>query len=1024
MENRYRQINLITGWAVFGIAAVVYLMTLEPTVSFWDCGEFIAASYKLQVGHPPGAPLFLMLGRFFSLFAGGDETRVAVMINAMSGLASAFTILFLFWTITHLGRKLIGNGRELNQAQILALMGSGLTGALAYTFSDTFWFSAVEGEVYGLSSLFTAVVFWAILKWENVADKPGANRWIILIAYLMGLSIGVHLLNLLAIPAIVFVYYFKKYQVSRKGVIVATLLSVFLLGMIVYVIIPGFVKVASWFELFFVNGIGLPYLSGMVIYVFSVAALLAFLLWYTHTKGKVVANSVILGLTVILIGYSSYALIPIRSLANPPMDENNPDDPFSLLYYLNREQYGERPLWYGQYYSAPVVDIKETTPNYIQKDGKYEVAYYSPSYVYDPRFETIFPRMWSSRSEHIQVYQDWGKVKGHKIQVTGRNGEPETRIKPTFGENLRFFFTYQLGHMYFRYFMWNFSGRQNDIQGHGDILKGNWITGLKFLDEPRLGPQENMPGRYDGNRATNKYYLLPFLLGMIGLFLQYYFRNKDFWVVMLLFVLMGIAIVVYLNQYPYQPRERDYAYAGSFYAFAIWIGLGVGGLYRLFAGQKRNLVLAGAISLLSLLMVPAIMARENWDDHDRSGRYTARDIAYDYLNSCEKDAILITNGDNDTFPLWYAQEVEGIRTDVRVINMMLFMTDWYIDQMKYRAYDSPPVRFTLPEDKYQDGTNNQILIREVSKQPLLMSDVMRWIMSDSPRTKLQTQDGELLDYIPTKTIRIPVDTALVLRNGTVPPELASRVEPYIDITLKGNYLNKNQLMLLDMLSTNNWERPVYFVSGGHEDALGLEPYFQQEGFAYRVIPVRTQPDDNFVNFGRVNTDKLQKNFMENFQWRGINDPHVYLDLTNIQTFAVIRIRNSFVRLANALVDEGRNREAGEALDRLMYLMPQEKVPYDYYILDVIRAYYRCGAHEKGNALLDEMAGRQAKDLEYFLALKPSLLFTVDYETRVAMQALQECVQIARANGEDEKATALNDQLSNYYSTYASKMNIR
>ena len=1024
MGKKFRFYNLLAGWIIFLIAAVVYLLTLEPTTSFWDCGEFIAAAYKLQVGHPPGAPFFMLLGRFFSLFAGGDTGKVAYMVNAMSALASAFTILFLFWTITHMARRMLSGRGELSDGQLIAVLGSGLVGALAYTFSDTFWFSAVEGEVYALSSLFTAVVFWAVLMWEHEADEPGSNRWLILIALLMGLSIGVHLLNLLAIPAIVFVYYFRKYTVSRNGILMATLVSVLLLGTMVYVIIPGFVRVSSWFELLFVNSLGMPYMSGMVIYLITVIVLLALGLHYTAKYGKVVLNTILLGLTMVLLGYFSYALIPIRSLANPPMDENSPDNPFALIYYLNREQYGERPLVKGHYYSAPVVDVKDGSPRYYQEDGRYKVAYYAPKYIYDERFNSLFPRMWSSRPEHIRAYEEWGNVKGRKIQVRTRTGEPETLIKPTFGENLRFLFSYQLGHMYFRYFMWNFAGRQNDVQGHGDILKGNWISGIGFIDEARLGPQENLPGRYANNAATNRYYMLPLLLGIIGLVVQSRCHKKDFWVVMLLFVLTGIAIVVYLNQHPYQPRERDYAYAASFYAFSIWIGLGVAGIFRTLPERLSPVFTAGTVTLAALLLVPGIMAVENWDDHDRSGRYTARDIAFNYLNSCERNGIIFTNGDNDTFPLWYAQDVEGMRTDVRVVNMMLFMTDWYIDQMKRKAYESEPLPITLPVEKYRDGTNNQIMVRELFRQPLDMKQVLEWIMDPDPRTQLTAQDGRKLDFIPTKRVRIPVDPEKVIANGTVPAELADRIEPYVEIELNRSYINKNQLMLLDLLATNGWERPVYFVSGGHEDAMGMEDYFQLEGFAYRLVPVKTTTDRSIMDFGRVHTERLRENLMEKFQWGRMNEPGVYLDLTNLHTFSVIRIRNNFVRLANALVNENRPAEAEAALDRVMELMPPEKVSIDFYVLEIIKAYYRCGAAEKGLYWLEQMAARQENDISYFLGLKNNLLYTVDYEVRVALQMLQECQQIAGTNSEDELSAGLNEKLNRYYLQYTQRMGMK
>src|SRR5690554_556538 len=616
----YKFINRLTGWVVFLISAVVYLMTIEPTTSFWDCGEFITTSYKLEVGHPPGAPVFMIFGRFFSLFAGPEN--VAKMINIMSALASAFTILFLFWTITHLALKLIANAEKVTRGNIVSVMAAGIVGSLAYTFSDTFWFSAVEGEVYAFSSMLTAIVFWAILKWENIADKPYANRWLVLIAYIIGLSIGVHLLNLLAIPAIVFVYYYRKYEPSRKGFIYALICSVVILGVIMWGIIPGVVTVASWFELLFVNTFGLPYKSGALFYVALIVAAIIWGIRYTAKKRLVLWNTVILCATVILIGYSSFALIIIRSAAQPPMDQNSPKDVFSLLSYLNREQYGNRPLFYGQIYNSPLNPQErylDGRPVYSQIDGKYVITDRRVVPNYDDKFLTLFPRMWSNMSaDHVQAYQEWGKIKGTRIQHRNESGQTETIVKPTVVENIRFFVRYQVGHMYFRYFMWNFVGRQNDIQGHGGILYGNWLSGINFIDNMRLGNQADLPDRFANNKGRNTYYFLPLLLGLAGLFHQYKKGKKgkqDFWVVFLLFFMTGLAIVIYLNQYPLQPRERDYAYAGSFYAFAIWIGLGVYALYDLLANRLSGKLSAVLSTSLCLVLVPGIMAKENWDDH-------------------------------------------------------------------------------------------------------------------------------------------------------------------------------------------------------------------------------------------------------------------------------------------------------------------------------------------------------------------------------------------------------------------------
>ncbi|HJX71554.1 MAG TPA: DUF2723 domain-containing protein, partial [Bacteroidales bacterium] len=714
--KRFTLINNLTGWLIFLVSSYVYLSTIESTASFWDCGEFIAAGYKFEVGHPPGAPVFMLLTRLASLFAGNDTSKVAVMVNALSGLASSFTILFLFWTITHLARKIVARDEEFTTGRIIAIIGSGVVGAMAYTFSDTFWFSAVEGEVYATSSLFTAVVFWAILKWENISHQPFANRWIILIAYLMGLSIGIHLLNLLAIPAIVLVYYFKYNEISTRGIIKALLVSVLILGSVMYIIIPGFVKIPSIFELLFVNNFGLPYWSGVFFYLILLTILISWSIHYTHRNKKVILNTIMITLAAILIGYSSYAIIVIRSQANPPMDQNNPENLFALLSYLNREQYGDRPLLHGQYFNAQPESVKEEKAVYTPIKDKYVITNHRIKYVYDKKYTTLFPRMWSSDPEHVNAYMSWARIEEKDIYEaqSDENGNlsrdnqgnivydrSKPKRSPSFAKNLKFLFRYQIVHMYLRYFMWNFAGRQNDIQAHFDdeITKGNWISGIKFIDEARLGNKDDLPRSFLNNKAYNKYYLLPLLLGLIGLIYQFRKRQDDFWIVLALFVMTGIAIVFYLNQNPIQPRERDYAYAGSFYAFAVWIGLGMLAFYDIFnryLPQSASALIAG---ILCFVGVPFIMGKENWDDHNRSGRYMARDFAYNYLNSCAPNAILFTNGDNDTFPLWYAQEVEGIRTDVRVINLSYLGADWYIEQMHRKVYDSDPVPFTLTKDK-------------------------------------------------------------------------------------------------------------------------------------------------------------------------------------------------------------------------------------------------------------------------------------------------------------------------------------
>ena len=699
MKN-YKFYNRLLGWLVFFVAAYTYLSTIEPTTSLWDCGEFIATSYKFEVGHPPGAPLFMMMQKLFSLLAGDDVTEVAKMMNSFSALASAFTILFLFWSITHIARRIIlsiKKENELSLGEMFAVFASGIVGALAYTWSDTFWFSAVEAEVYATSSFFTAIVFWLVLKWEEEADDPKSWRYLLLISYLMGLSIGVHLLNLLVIPAIGLVIYSRLYKPNVKGFIITLIISSLVLGFVLYGVVQKAVALSTVFELFFVNILGLPFNSGMIFYLILLFTTIIGLAYYFYKKQKYLLHSVFVALALMFFGYLSFALIPIRSSANPPIDENDPENPFALLSYLNREQYGDRPLIYGQYYDAQIVD-KEDRYTYVQINDKYvKTKKTNPKYTYDPNRSTIFPRIYSSQPEHIQAYKVWGGIKDEE--------------KPNFIHNLRFFFSYQLGWMYFRYFMWNFAGRQNDIQGHGDLLKGNWISGIKFLDELRLGPQNNLPEKWENRRSRNEYYLLPLILGLIGVFYSY--RNKEyFWSIFVFFFMTGIAIVIYLNQTPYQPRERDYAYAGSFYVFAIWIGLGVLAIYEWLKQVLKEENLAALLAFLLTIGIPVLMAFENWDDHDRSHRYHARDFAYDYLMSCAPNAILFTYGDNDTFPLWYAQEVEGIRTDVRVINLSLLSTDWYIKQIKRKAYESDPAPMSLSLEKYIEGKRDYVPIYE------------------------------------------------------------------------------------------------------------------------------------------------------------------------------------------------------------------------------------------------------------------------------------------------------------------------
>ncbi len=1069
----FRLYNRLLGWLVMLISSFVYLSTIEPTTSLWDCGEFIASAYKLQVGHPPGAPLFMIVAKFFSLFAGNDVTKVAFMINSMSALASAFTIMFLFWTITHLALKLVDSDK-LNTPKIVAVLGSGLVGALAYTFSDTFWFSAVEGEVYASSSLFTAVVFWVILKWENEAHEKHANRWLILIAYLIGLSIGVHLLNLLAIPAIVLVYYFKKYKPTPRGILVALSVSAILLLGIMYGIIPGIVKVASRFELFFVNSLNMPFNSGVVIYLILLVGIILTGIYYSHkedfsivklamitalslmlmgifwTRAGIIVNIIIAGFigivfryvfekkrdalnlllvscAVIILGYSSFAVIVIRSLANPPMDENNPETVFYLQSYLNREQYGDHPLIHGRYFNNLILtDIKISGAVYHKGENKYVKLHDKPKYVYSPEYNTIFPRMYSPESRHINQYLQWanineGDVYLQKQDESGnlqydQNGNPvydrgRPNKKPKFSQNIRFFLSYQVAHMYFRYFLWNFSGRQNNEQSNAGPLYGNAITGLNFIDKHFIGDINNMPDEMKNHKSRNTYYMLPLILGLLGMFFHLNRHKKDFWVVMVLFILTGIAIVVYLNQPPLQPRERDYAYAGSFYAFAIWIGLGVMALIRMVDKQLKNSVLGVVITLGLLFLVPGIMAKENWDDHDRSGRYSARDIAANYLNSCAPNAILFTNGDNDTFPLWYAQEVEGIRRDVRVVNLMLLNMDWYIEQMTRKVYESDPLPITLKLEQYLGNKNDQVGIEASNDTAIYLSQIVTYIANDAEKTK-KIIDNVKMNYSPFHNFIIPVDSSKVVNNGTVAKKDAHLIADKISGTFPKRKYGKSDFIVMDIIANNNWERPIYFVSERHDATFGLEDYFQLEGFAYRLVPIKSPRMSEEEPSGHINTDILYDNYMNKFKYGRMNADDVYLDNFHVHTFRVVMLRHRFYLLANTLIDEGKNEKAENVLDKIVELTPHEKIPYFHPMIYIAKAYYRIGAYKKGNAIFKKYNYIIDNHLKFFFAQDEKMQTYFNAEITQNMQLLRMISQSVKGHGQSNVEEDIVQTLDN------------
>jgi|TARA_B110000240_G_scaffold30010_1_gene31835 hypothetical protein len=955
----FKKLNNIIGWLVFSIASFVYLSTIEPTVSFWDCGEYIATAYKLEVGHPPGAPLFQLLGRIFSLFAEPATSQVAVAINILSALCSSFTILFLFWTITSFSKRIFSNKKE-DSLRIYAILLSGVIGSLAYTFSDSFWFSAVEGEVYAMSSFFTAITFWCILKWEEASEEY-ATRWLILIAYLIGLSIGVHLLSLLTIPAMGMIYYNKKYTYSKFGAIKAFVLSMAILGIVQGVIIPGVVSLISKFEIFFVNTVGLPFNAGAIIYFTALIALISYGLYYSNKNKKPILNTIILSFMMLLIGYSSFAVLVVRSNANPPIDENNPEDAVGLLSYLKREQYGSWPIVYGQYFNAKLDSKKpyiDGNPVYAkdEKKGKYIVIDTRKNSLpnYRSQDKTFFPRMWSNtQSRHAAGYKSWA----------GLSKKDRT---PTFSQNLSFFFKYQIGWSYLRYFMWNFAGRQNDYMNmDGNSLNGNWESGIGFIDNARLGTPSNvdMPDHLKNNKAKNHYYFLPLILGLIGLFFHFKHHNQDALAVLLFFLFTGVLIIIYLNVVPFQPRERDYAYVGSFYAFSIWIGLGMLGIYDFLKKNINPRLSLISATIISLLMAPALMASENWNDHDRSDRYTALEVAKNYLNSCAKNAILFTNGDNDTFPLWYAQEVEGIRTDIKVVNLSLFNTPWYIDQMKRKSYDAEAIPSSLENEDYRAGTRDYTPIQEKFKEFKEVSQVVRFINSKSSKAKVNTSAG-LKNYCPTRKLKLTVDKEKAKK--FVPDNLHSNIVDEMRWSLKGNGLYKNKLMVLDILANFNWDRPIYFaITVGKDNFMGLEKYFQLEGLAYRLVPYLTKNNDGQT--GAVASEIMYDNLINKFAWGGLNNKEIYFDETN--TRMIMNYRNNYARLAEKLIEERKNDQAIIVLNKCVEEFPREVVNLSYFAIPIIDLYYRLDQKTEANRLLSLMIDDYLTEYNYLAEFK-------------------------------------------------------
>ena len=1092
--KQYKLVNNVLGWLTFFVAAFVYCSTIEPTASFWDCPEFITTGYKLEVGHPPGAPFFMLTANLFSQFA-SDPSQVARMVNTMSALLSATTILFLFWSITHLARKLIlKDWSELTLGKLIAIEASGLVGALIYTFSDTFWFSAVEGEVYAYSSAFTAIVFWLILKWEDHADEPHSDRWLVLIAYMTGLSIGVHLLNLLCLPAIVLVYCYRRFpNIELKGSLIALVGSFILVAAVLYGVVPGIITVAGWFELLFVNTLGCPFNTGEIIYIVLLVAIViwaiyesyadksfkrqnvSFVLavgmlgipfrgmtWSAAILGLVILAAIYFGLNyrkkigkelvpvvtarfkntallcmlMLMIGYSSYAVIVIRSAANPPMDQNSPEDVFTLGSYLSRDQYGDSPLLYGQAYTSQVaydVDGNMCVPKHKEgaaiwqrkekasKDEKdsYFVVSHKDKIIYAQNM--LFPRMHSSA--HAGAYENWmGGVEGTQVPYD-RCGEPVMVKMPTQMENIRFFLSYQCNFMYWRYFMWNFAGRQNDIQGNGEPEHGNWITGISFIDDWMLGDQSKMPAELKANKGHNVFYCLPLLLGLIGLFWQAWRGQRgirQFWVVFFLFFMTGLAIVLYLNQTPQQPRERDYAYAGSFYAYAIWCGLGVLAIYDMLKKKiKGNDVAVAGVVGVACLLVPIQMASQTWDDHDRSGRYTCRDFGQNYLMTLQDkgNPIIFTNGDNDTFPLWYNQETEGVRTDARVCNLSYLQTDWYIDQMKRPAYDSPSVPITWPRIDFCSGTNDYIEVKPGMKQQLLefyrdYPKEARAAFGDDPfelknilKYWVRSKDSDT-HIIPTDTLYITIDKEAVRRSGMM---MASDTIPdRMVISLAGKRaIYKNDLMMLEMLAQCNWERPLYVATTvGSDNYMNLGDNFVQEGLAYRITPFNTKAP-GAKNF---DTEKTYNNVMNRFKWGGLDKPGLYIDET------VMRMcythRHLFATLAMQLIAEGQNAKAEKVLRKSEKVLPEYNVPYTFMsgASDLARAYALIGKKADAARILNKVWADAKSYADYYLQLTGSRFMMSQNDVLrqlYIMQNIADMTQACDKNLADKRLKTVN-----------------
>jgi hypothetical protein len=1036
--------NTVTGWFAFSIALITYTLTVEPTMSFWDCGEYIATAAKLEVGHPPGAPLFQMIGAFFAMFA-LDKEHIALMVNMTSVFSSAFTILFMFWSSSMILKNIVLKDSELNKNNAIAILGSSLVGSLAYTFSDSFWFNAVEAEVYAMASLLIALLFWLGLRWEQEMNTPKGNKWLLIISLVVGLSFGVHFMALLTIPAIGFLYFFKNYKVvTPKNFIIANIIVVSVLLFIFKLLLPLTMAFFGKTEVFMVNSMGLPFNSGTIFVTLLIIAFFYFGLNFTQKKGLVHYNTLILCVLFILIGFSTWLMLPIRANSNTVINENKPSDAAEVLAYYNREQYGVNPLFYGPQYTEAFVGLdannpyRDKAPNYERdyKTGKYVIVnnYINAEQNSDDNQKTVLPRMWST--EHVENYMNFTNPPAFRMNpdysydddlvkygidpsqlseedynkaIAQLKNETEKTIaefrlayaqkqidnegyvsflkhysdyliieKPTTTDNISFLFEYQIGYMYWRYLMWNFVGRQNDEQGRYDYLDGNWISGISFLDSLHINSQENLPQDTLNNKGRNVYFFLPFILGLIGIMHHATKDRKSFYVLLVLFLFLGLALKIYLNERPFEPRERDYALVGSFYVFAIWVGFGVYALYESLQKYLSPKIAVPIVISACLLAAPVLMGFQNWDDHDRSGKYTATAMAKAYLESCDKDGILFTIGDNDTFPLWYAQEIEGIRTDVKIVNTSLLMTDWYIDQMKRKAYESEALPISFLHDEYVGDKLDYIAHIPKVESRWELKAVIDFIKN--PKSTVEMQNGQTIHFFPTNKIRIPIDKATIIKNKVVNPKLNDSIVPFIDIEIKGSAIYKNRLMMLDIISNNNWKRPIYFSGGAFdpEDYLWMKEYLQLEGMIYKLVPIKTalKEDAGQIDMGRIDSENMYAKIMK-WDWGNSESNKIYHDPETRRESLTYRMNLS--RLMNQLIAEGKLDKARNIIELAMTKMPLEKFGYYSLLEPFAKGYYEIGEKAKAQDLLNKLIAKYQDNLNYYAKLVPSEQSSVQIE---------------------------------------------